>query len=69
MLTYIKKIWLKKVARSNYIAYLNIADSYDCGLSLAHYMNPRLSMHRDKFNEALDKLALIDSSASKQRLK
>ena len=48
---------LKKKATAWYEFYNGVADSYDCGLTLAEHLSPRLRLAKHSFNEALEELA------------
>lgn len=58
----IKTEQLKRDARKHYEIVSDIADSYDCGLSVAMTINPALAKHAAEFNRVMDELAEVDSN-------
>jgi len=57
--------WLKGRARGFAIRYDRLKDNYDCGNSLAEYMNPKLAWLRMKYEKAIAELKLIDPNFNK----
>lgn len=59
---------LKDKARHHYLAFLDIAENYDCGNELVKTINSDAAVHAREFNTAMDELAQIDTSCPKDRL-
>lgn len=59
---------LKRKVKYNYLLYQKTMDKLDCGINLAEYMSGTIATAKHECNNALDKLAKIDSSTPKARL-
>lgn len=51
---------LKAKAKNAYVAYQNVELAGDAGVSLSAYINPKIDMHKQDFNEAMAQLEKID---------
>jgi hypothetical protein len=54
---------LKKEFRKKYMLYHDILDSYDCGRTLAEYINPQLSTLKIEITEVWAKIKELDPNA------
>ncbi len=67
-LTLYKRMRLRQQAKAHYLVYHKAMDELDCGTSLGEYISGTAQEAKRKFNETMDKLALIDPSCPKTRL-
>ncbi len=46
----------RKIAGERYLEWVDVSESYSCGLTLAEHVSPTLRKAKREFNEALTKL-------------
>jgi len=59
---------LKKKLKKHYVGYHKIADSVDCGLSLAETISSDMYNHKIEFNKTIQKLKEMDSACPDVKL-
>ena len=60
--------WLKRRAKSTYLAYRNHLDGYSCGSAMMQEISVHGSRLAVNFNKTMDKLASLDSNTPAGRL-
>ncbi len=60
---------LKRKLRNEYLFYLQVADNYSCGASLAEYISPDLTKQKDRINKTIKKLRKLDETCKLETFK
>ena len=59
---------LKTQARTAYLRYFQIYETYSCGTSLAEHLSADMCRSKNTFNNAMDQIKRLDPDAPEQRL-